>query len=146
MKILITSDIHNDIKSLEKVLKEHPDIDFHLDAGDSNLSLDELEKRRIISVKGNTDFFSKLPVERVLEFEGKKILLVHGHSLKVKRGKNLLYSVANSLKVDYCVFGHTHKQEIEDIRGIIFVNPGSLLDGRYAIYENDKFKLYELKR
>jgi hypothetical protein len=134
MKILITSDIHNDIKSLEKVLKEHPDIDFHLDAGDSNLSLDELEKRRIISV------------ERVLEFEGKKILLVHGHSLKVKRGKNLLYSVANSFKVDYCVFGHTHKQEIEDIRGIIFVNPGSLLDGRYAIYENDKFKLYELKR
>lgn len=44
------------------------------------------------------------------------------------------------------MFGHTHKQEIEDIRGIIFVNPGSLLDGRYAIYENDKFKLYELKR
>ena len=72
MKILITSDIHNDIKSLEKVLKEHPDIDFHLDAGDSNLSLGELEKRRIISVKGNTDFFSKLPVERVLEFEGKR--------------------------------------------------------------------------
>lgn len=142
MKILITSDIHKNLKNLNKVLKKHSPVDYHLDAGDSNLATNLLESMNIISVKGNTDFLSSLKKERILEIENKKILIIHGHTLKVKSRKDLLYSYAKSLKVDICIYGHTHIQLLEKKKEIIFVNPGSIIDNKFVIYENGKFKLY----
>lgn len=142
MKILITSDIHRNIKRLNEIIKKHPNTDYHLDAGDSNFTTEFLEDKKIISVKGNTDFFSDLPLKRLIEIEGKKILIVHGHTLRVKRNLKLLYSYAKSLKVDICIYGHTHRQLVEEIDGITFINPGSVLDKRYVILKDFKMKLF----
>lgn len=35
MRILITSDIHGNIKQLNYVLQKNNNVDYHLDAGDS---------------------------------------------------------------------------------------------------------------
>lgn len=142
MKILITSDIHRNMTALNKILNEHQDLNYHLDAGDSNLSLEFLESKGIISVKGNTDFFAKLPNEKIVNIDDKKMLIIHGHTLKVKKDLNLLYSYAKGLKVDMCIYGHTHIQKLEEKAGIIFLNPGALVDYKYAIYENGKIKLF----
>lgn len=143
MKILITSDIHKNLRKLEKFLKKHSPFDYHLDAGDANLSSDLLKSMNIISVKGNTDFFSNLPLEITLEIDSKKILIIHGHTLKVKRTKDLLYNYAKNSNIDICIYGHTHVQQLEIINEIIFINPGSILDNKYAIYENGKIKLHQ---
>jgi|SRR5690554_4021944 len=142
MKILITSDIHKDLKRLTKVFNKHQNLDYHLDAGDSNLSVAYLDEKKIISVKGNTDFFSKLPIKRILEIDNKRILLIHGHTLKVKTTKDILYSYAKGLNVDVCIYGHTHIQLMENKEGIIFINPGSITTNNYVLYEKGSFKLF----
>ncbi len=142
MKLLITSDIHRDVEKLEEILKKVGIISYHLDAGDSNLGAQALKERGILSVKGNTDFFCKLPPQRILKIKNKKFLIIHGHTLKVKFHLNKLVSYAKALAVDICIFGHTHKQFLKEIEGITFLNPGAVMDGRYAIYDQDEIKLY----
>lgn len=142
MKILITSDIHRDLKGLNRVLQKVKEYDYHLDAGDSNLTVEYLNKKNILSVKGNTDFFIKLPIHRIVNINNKKILIVHGHTLNVKLYLNNLYSYAKRLNVDICIYGHTHKQLLEEKDGITFLNPGSVLDGRYVVIEDEEIKLY----
>lgn len=142
MKILITSDIHKDLKSLNHILEKEKNIKTHLDAGDSNLNNNILDEKNILSVKGNTDFFSKLPIQRLLTLDNKKILVIHGHTLRVKFHLHNLVDYAKTLKVDICIFGHTHKQFLKEAEGIIFLNPGAVLDGHYAVYEDGKIKLY----
>lgn len=142
MKILITSDIHKDLKRLNKVLTKHQKLDYHLDAGDSNLSIDYLNEKKITSVKGNTDFFSKLPVHRILEIDNKRILLIHGHHHSVKSGLSSLVNYAKLKEADICIYGHTHKQKMEVIDNITMLNPGALKQGKYAIYENGEITLY----
>jgi len=94
MKVLITSDIHGDLDKLIR-LREIETFDLHLDAGDSNLHVDNLKRMQIISVKGNTDFFSQLPPIRVVENYLGKIIIVHGHTQNVKYGENNLLVLRN---------------------------------------------------
>lgn len=142
MKILITSDIHGNERNLNKIISKHQDSDFHLDAGDSNLSTSLLDNLNILSVKGNTDFFHKLPKERILEIDNKKILLIHGHTLRIKWNFNNLHYYAQQLNVDICIYGHTHRQLLEEVNGITYLNPGSVLDNKYAVYKDGKISLF----
>lgn len=144
MRILVTSDIHGDIDSLE-ILRKTENFDIHIDAGDSNLSLPELTNRQIISVKGNTDFFTNLPVIRILENEVGKIMVVHGHYHGVKSGLNILYLAGLEQRANLVVYGHTHIQRYEVIDGIKYLNPGSLkFSKQYAIIDNNEVILKEL--
>lgn len=142
MKILITSDIHRNQKILQKVLKKYKKTDYHLDAGDSQMSLSFLDINNILSVKGNTDFFTKLPYERILNIDNKRILLIHGHHHSVKSGLSSLVNYAKLKEADICIYGHTHKQKMEVIDNITMLNPGALKQGKYAIYENGEITLY----
>lgn len=142
MKILITSDIHGNESNLNKIISKNQDSDFHLDAGDSNLSTSLLDNLNILSVKGNTDFFHKLPKERILEIDNKKILLIHGHTLRIKWNFNNLHYYAQQLNVDICIYGHTHRQLLEEVNGITYLNPGSVLDNKYAVYKDGKISLF----
>ncbi|HHT98875.1 MAG TPA: metallophosphoesterase [Acholeplasma sp.] len=145
MKILITSDVHGKKSLLEEVIKKHPNM-YHLNAGDIGLSESYLDEQNILSVKGNTDFFSKLPEMRLLEHEGLKILLTHGHLYYVKRNLDLLVDKAKSLDVNICIFGHTHMRYSKVIKGVLFLNPGALSDYErsYAIFDNGKVEFYKL--
>lgn len=100
-----------------------------------------LNSSKITSVKGNTDFFIKLPYQRILEIDGKKILLIHGHTHRVKSGLTKLVNHCKQLKVDICIYGHTHIQNITTIDNIIFLNPGALKNGYYAIYNKGEIEL-----
>lgn len=143
MKILITTDIHNRLKTLKEI-KAHQTFDYHLDAGDSLLPLHILDSEGIISVKGNSDFFSKLPLERLLEIDGMRIFLIHGHKEGVKYSLDTLIKLAKEKNVDICIYGHTHIQHMVTLDGIIYLNPGALSNKtqNYAIYENGQITLY----
>lgn len=144
MKILVTSDIHGD-KATLGFLRKKELYDLHLDSGDSNLSSQELAMMQIVSVKGNTDFFSGLPSIRVIENELGKILIVHGHIQGVKSGLNRLYQFGQDQKANYVIYGHTHHQKLEEVNGIYYLNPGSLRYSlQYAIITKDKIELKEI--
>ncbi len=140
MKLLITSDVHGHFDRLEQVIKRHHDVDLHINAGDMTLHPKHYESLNLITVKGNNDYGIDLPLERIIEFKGLRILLVHGHKEMVKFGLNRLKLKAKLLSVNLCIFGHTHKRYEEVDQGIHFINPGALCDGEgsYAIFEDNQ--------
>lgn len=138
MKLLITSDVHGRLDDLKCVVEKHKDCDLHLNAGDMSLDPRYYEFLNIITVKGNNDFGVDLPLERIIEKDGCKILLIHGHKESVKFGLTRLKLKAKILGANIVIFGHTHQKYMEMDQGILFINPGALSDGHrtYAIYEN----------
>lgn len=144
MKLLITGDIHGKSDILEDVLKKETTFDLHLNTGDIGLDMQTIENTKMIAVKGNTDYYLDLPTERLIEFQGLKILLTHGHLQNVKYGLNELIAMAKEMDVDICIFGHTHDAFYKKIDNIIFINPGTLTgqkDKTYAVYEKEKVSI-----
>ncbi|MFA5560600.1 MAG: YfcE family phosphodiesterase [Acholeplasmataceae bacterium] len=145
MKWLITSDIHGDLERLKSVVEKHPDVDYHLDAGDSGLKDFLARNYHAIGVKGNNDFGNHDPTIRIVTLHAKKVLLTHGHREYVKLGLSKLKELAKKEKVDVCIFGHTHKKYLMAESNIIYINPGALGKSphSYAIYENGQVTFYE---
>lgn len=141
MKILITSDVHRDDQRLRRIINKHPDVDYHLDAGD--LCFEPTAFPHLISVKGNGDYASRLPLIRMLDF-GIKIMLVHGHREQVKFGLSVLKEKAKQAQVDLCIFGHTHERYLMAEGKTLYINPGALGDYQhsYAIYDYGSVSFY----
>lgn len=141
MKLLITGDIHGRNDILDKILKKEKDFDLHLNTGDLGIDIKSVEKAKMIAVKGNNDIYHDLPTERLIEFNGLKILLTHGHLQNVKYGLTELIEMAKEVNANVCIFGHTHDAFYKTIEHIEFINPGALNglnDKSYAIYESGK--------
>lgn len=138
--ILIISDYHHrENKVLDLIEKYHPDRIFCL--GDSESEMWFLDQNNILAVKGNCDYID-LPINRIIEVDGKRFLLTHGHQYGVRFSLDRLYYLALENKADYVLYGHTHYQKLEIIDGITFLNPGALLNDKYALYEDGKITLY----
>ena len=46
---------------------------------------------------------------------------------------------------DICIFGHTHREYMNEKNDIIYLNPGALQDKKYVIYNGKKFEQKILK-
>lgn len=146
MKLLITSDIHGNEEKLRAIIEQHHDVTYHLNAGDMCLNEKILEKYQVITVKGNNDFGSSQPLMRVLDFDGLKILLTHGHQEHVKFSLERLKLKAKLFEVNMVIYGHTHQRFMMNIGNVLFLNPGALGDhhNSYAIYENGHITFHQL--
>ena len=144
MKILITSDVHGSLERLKEIILKHKDIDYHINAGDMCLDEKEYQRFHIITVKGNNDFRSQEPYERVLDLNGLIIYLTHGHLEHVKFNMDRLKLKAKIHDAKLCIFGHTHQRYLLLDQDILFVNPGALGDynDSYAIYEDGQVTFY----
>ena len=136
MKIIVISDTHissPDEKLPEKILAEFAKSDMIIHAGDLvDLSvLEELNKlKKTTAVQGNMDSPSvrkKLPEKTIIEVNNFRIGLAHGGGSPSKIVDYLKNIFAHD-KVDAIIFGHTHKPFNEVRDGILFFNPGSLMD------------------
>lgn len=137
MKILVFSDSHGDVENMcRAVERERPDMALHL--GDGWRDALSLRSRYpdlpLVQVPGNCDFRGGEGAVRVLEAEGKRILLCHGHTLGVKAGEDLLLAEALERGVDAALFGHTHRAFVELRCGVWLFNPGSIGDFRRPSY------------
>lgn len=97
-------------------------------------------KNKVIAVRGNMDFDSKLTqiLPEKLEFKiyNFKVLLLHGMggpNIIIKRLIKQL-NLSNS-DYDIVIFGHTHRPVNEKQSGILFINPGTTtpIDNRFTI-------------
>lgn len=129
IKLIVCSDSHGAKSKIEKIFNDYT-FDYLIYLGDGLQDIGAYENlENVIAVRGNCDFFSTYPAERVIEIAGKRFLITHGNTYGVKYGLGSFVKYAKSLGVDVALFGHTHSYVCETIDNITFANPGSLKNG-----------------
>lgn len=63
--------------------------------------------------------------EKIIELEGCRFYLVHGHQWGVKKSLQSLFYRAEEVGAQVVVFGHTHLPYCRQTEGIWMLNPGS---------------------
>ena len=128
MDILVLSDSHGAVAPMVRAVElARPDLILHL--GDCWRDGERLRDRfpdiPLEQVPGNCDFLSDAPTEQLLVLGGKRILMCHGHTYRVKTSLLLAGCAAEEQQLDLFLFGHTHQplcQQMED--GLWVLNPG----------------------
>ncbi len=125
-KIGVFSDTHGSIDHLDYFLDRVGSLDsiFHLgDYVRDAKPLSTVLGTGYVAVRGNCDPWSDIPTERIIEWNGNRILLLHGHT---RSGISSLYYTALTQNCNCVLYGHTHFASIERHQSILIVNPGSL--------------------
>jgi putative phosphoesterase len=128
MRIGIVSDTHDRV--LPALHAALAGVDEILHAGDiaSAEALAELETiAPLIAVAGNMDdsaLAHRLPAETLLERDGVRIALVHGHRVGHASVDDLAERFGDR-GVDLVVWGHIHEPVSEERAGIRYFNPGT---------------------
>lgn len=141
MKILVVSDTHGDLHTLNSLVRMQTNAEVVIFLGDGceeyeNVKLSYPDKM-FIAVKGNNDWCSSLPLNEEITVEGKRIFMTHGHMYGVKHGLYQLTAESRQRKADIVLFGHTHIPYTSYEDGMYIMNPGSLrrFAGTYGVIE-----------
>ncbi|WP_028987769.1 metallophosphoesterase family protein [Thermicanus aegyptius] len=141
MKVLVMSDTHGLLREVEEIIQFiHPDRVLH--CGDSEMDPKISPFKEMIMVRGNMDYASDLPLARTLRWKGLKVTITHGHRYHVKESLHSLQDLAEETGAKIILFGHSHFPLCREIRGVLYINPGSLLRPRG--YPVPTFALMEL--
>jgi putative phosphoesterase len=139
---LVLSDTHGATYAIKGVLEQ---LNFRprgiLFLGDVLDDLKVLEEEPyagmdIYAVRGNCDFFANdVPATRMVDLDGCRVLLMHGHTCGVDGGHTNAIQSARMMDADVLLFGHTHKKccytvSGEGGKGLLVGNPGSLSNPR----------------
>ncbi len=118
MRLLVISDSHGHYERISELLSMHRGIDALIFLGDG---LSDLERAgayecgaAVLAVKGNCDwssFFgtSRAEEELLINFDGYRFLMMHGHTRGVKHGLTNVIYAAQEREADVLLFGHTHE-------------------------------------
>ncbi len=125
-RIAVVSDSHGSIENLRLFTDRLGQVDALYHLGDHAEDANEIAARLncgCVAVRGNCDPFSSAPLSYTVEWHGKRILLLHGHTVMGRL--HLLYA-AKEANVDAVLFGHSHVPSAETVEGVLLLNPGSL--------------------
>ena len=127
MRVAVFSDLHGGSERyIKDALEEY---DYVIFLGDGLLPIRHFGydyPEKFLCVRGNCDGYDEeTPLRRILDFDGIRVMLTHGHEERVKYGLMGILGVAKKEAVNVVLFGHTHRPEVTEIDGILFVNPGS---------------------
>ena len=137
IKIGVISDTHlpGYDQRLENIVNKHfGDVDMIIHAGDlvDLCVLDIFAGKEIKAVCGNMDYPSvkeELPELLFFEIKGFKFGLVHGWGSPAGIEERILAGMGD---LDCIVYGHTHIPVCHKNGGVLFFNPGSPTDKRFA--------------
>ena len=124
----VISDSHGDTGSLRRAAIQLADCDAIAFLGDIEQDaafLSSVFPKTIYAVRGNNDFSTDLPGEVVIEREGHRLLVTHGHKWRVKFELHSLMYRAMELSCDAALFGHTHAPMSDLVNGVMLLNPGA---------------------
>jgi putative phosphoesterase len=139
LKIGVLSDTHvQNISELPPVMVDSlrtTDLIIHLGDYDSEDLIDDLSRLGDFhGISGNHDgpeIRSLLPEQDIIEINGKRLALVHGHGCVVPFGfKYGLLKRFRGERIDAVLYGHTHVAKNHFKSGVLFFNPGSAV-GRF---------------
>ena len=147
MELLIFSDSHGRYDAMHRAYQKQvrpPDAVLFLGDGLRDLGMGDFPASTLYAVQGNCDWTPRLADgtqvtdELILQFEGHRLLLAHGHRYCVKSGCGAILSHAARADADVVIFGHTHQPILETVpagsevggvvlsRPIYLFNPGSV--------------------
>ena len=137
VKVGVVSDTHLDgfDDNLQKIIARHfSDVDLILHAGDlvELAALEIFSPKEVKAVCGNMDnrrVREKLPEQLILEINGFKFGLMHGWGSPWGLEEKILMRLGD---VDCVVYGHTHKPANYQKNKVLFFNPGSAVQRRFA--------------
>ena len=144
MKIAVFSDSHGDTDELrwlaEEIVKEHGPINGFIHCGDGIHDFEHIQNYLIKingpaefwEVAGNCDFAPHLPDWKIVELEGIRVFLTHGHRFHVKSDLSEIDQFAVDKDCSLILYGHTHVANWE-MRSCLLVNPGTAKKGRAAL-------------
>lgn len=129
MKIAVVSDTHGSEINILEFINKIGRIDMIIHLGDCVDDVRFIRRHyngKIISVRGNCEDIAREPLVINEVIENIRFIICHGHSFGVKKSiMGYLYkALENEAKI--ALFGHTHIEAIEDIEGVLLINPGSL--------------------
>ncbi|NPA22053.1 MAG: YfcE family phosphodiesterase [Candidatus Micrarchaeota archaeon] len=131
IKLFVAGDFHvpdraPDIKPwiLDLIKEEKPD--YFLITGDltDGSVLKYFPKDRTYVVQGNVDQ-NNYPLLIELKFGPYDMVLTHSHKVMPRGDKEQLAAIANVLRANVLIYGHTHKRKIEEYKGVLLLNPGT---------------------
>ncbi len=107
---------------------------------------DILLHKGFIGVTGNCDWTTRgFNREEVLELDGVRMLLTHGHDYRVKSGLLDVTMRAKELNCSVVFYGHTHFAAADEYDGVLLICPGAIESGAltppsyvYAVTANGK--------
>ena len=126
IKIAVFSDLHGGADEEMQAAFEKCDYVVYLGDGLFKIRYFEYEyPEKFLFVRGNCDAYDDTPLRRVVNFDGVRVMMTHGHEERVKYGLLNLLTEAKKERAQVVLFGHTHHPEVTVIDDITFVNPGS---------------------
>ena len=133
MKFLVISDTHRDVSRAVNIIDSISSvIDGVIHCGDLAEDAKYLEHKYRESglefhyVRGNCDFTNSAELEKVVELDGYRVMITHGHIQDVNFTLSKLAYRGMELGADVVLFGHTHIPVVEEYNDMIIMNPGSL--------------------
>jgi putative phosphoesterase len=146
-RLLVVSDTHGEKRLLERILEQAAggyDAVIHLGDGYRDALDFKKDIRELHLVAGNMDNVfdpaREIPEILVIELEGVKVLLTHGHKFRVHSTTEELERYARLNGAALVLYGHTHEKELVTKDGIVFFNPGAAKHGFYGKIELEKGK------
>lgn len=135
MRIVVISDTHRDFHGLYELVEQQKsctDLFVHLGDGERELEdllalMPDLPLRR---VQGNCDLCSLAPEKDLVQAEGIRLFITHGHLYHVKYSLEALIEEARMLHASIALYGHTHCPYYHYEDGLHILNPGSLSQPR----------------
>lgn len=126
MKMIVLSDSHGLKTPLNYIRNTYADADCIIHCGD--ICLPKEYAKGFIIVAGNCDNPEWYPSGEILQFEGHRILVLHGHILFPSSFANLeaIARCAKRNDCDIAFFGHSHIYCDEVVNGVHLFNPGSI--------------------
>ena len=148
-RILLISDSHGEQARVRRIRRMHASMDVCIHLGD--IGFDPKRLRGFYIVQGNHDPASYgLVQQQILELEGCRILLLHGHQLEMEAAAAMQgradeedtyaaflrqIEIAGARRARACgcqalFHGHTHMRLDQEVEGVRILNPGSLFFNR----------------
>lgn len=124
-QILVVSDSHRRNSVLNQIFSAHPDIDTCIHCGDLQDNIQQLQMKHLHIVRGNNDF-DAFPNQLVIEIDGYRCLITHGHHYMIEAGTLQLEKEAKHCQANLVMFGHTHQPRFFEKDNIYYLNPGSV--------------------
>ncbi|MFC3884165.1 metallophosphoesterase family protein [Bacillus songklensis] len=138
MKIIVVSDTHMPKRAKKlpaRFVKDLELADLIIHAGDWQTMgvYEELSRyARVEGVIGNVDgpdMQQRFGEKLILDVNGFKIGVVHGHGQKLTTERRALAAFENE-EIDCLIFGHSHIPVLKETDGVLLFNPGSPTDKR----------------
>ena len=137
MRFVVLSDTHGELSKMfdavDYIKALSPDAVIFLgDVISDALALKTELRVPFHIVQGNCDGYSPYPATDVIEAEGVRIFICHGHQYSVKEDPQRLIWAAQERECSVALFGHTHRQYMDREDGVLVMNPGSLTRPRLS--------------